>query len=563
MSGAHSVQSRECGQTERTVLVSVVIPTRGRPNLVVKAVKSTLRQDLSSLEVIVVIDGDDAETRAALNVLEDARLRVIDLAVSVGGAEARNMGVRSAKGKWIAFLDDDDEWLQHKLSRQIVAARRSRAAWPVVASRLIVRTPEYEAVRPLREYRAGQPVSEYLFCRRSLRDGPYAMQTSTLMVPRELMVAVPFRGGLQRHQDWDWVLRAERALGVEFVVVNEPLVVYRTEDGRASVGHGQDWAFSLAWGREMLNHLSARAYAWFVAAECASRAAKSRAGLAVYAEIVREFALKGRPAVGSALLLMGFLGLPRTWREGAQRISRRWRQRELRGMPAIVRSEVQKMNELGCQVQNMDYIRRYMDEVREIAARVDSRAIERMVELLCDTRLREGRVFFLGVGGGAGHASHAVNDFRKIAGIECYTPSDNVSELTARINDDGWESCYANWLRGSRLGAGDMVFVFSVGGGDASRGVSANLVESLKLAREAGARIAGIVGRDGGYTAQVADACVIIPTVSDDTVTAHAESFQAVIWHLLVSHPRLRRNEMKWEQVQYAGTERSFSIATA
>ena len=211
----------------------------------------------------------------------------------------------------------------------------------------------------------------------------------------------------------------------------------------------------------------------------------------------------------------------------------------------------------------MNYIRRYLDEVREIAALVNGEAIERMVDLLCETRRREGRVFFLGVGGGAGHASHAVNDFRKIAGLECYAPSDNVSELTARINDDGWASCYARWLEGSRLRKGDMVFIFSVGGGSLSPRVSANLVESLKLAEHVGARIAGIVGRDGGYTAQVADACVVIPTVSDDTVTAHTESFQAVIWHLLVSHPRLRRNEMKWEQMQSPGAERSFSIVTA
>lgn len=211
----------------------------------------------------------------------------------------------------------------------------------------------------------------------------------------------------------------------------------------------------------------------------------------------------------------------------------------------------------------MNYIRRYLDEVREIAALVDGEAIERMVDLLCETRRREGRVFFLGVGGGAGHASHAVNDFRKIAGLECYAPSDNVSELTARINDDGWASCYARWLEGSRLRKGDMVFIFSVGGGSLSPRVSANLVESLKLAEHVGARIAGIVGRDGGYTAQVADACVVIPTVSDDTVTPHTESFQAVIWHLLVSHPRLRRNEMKWEQMQSPGAERSFSIVTA
>ncbi len=214
-------------------------------------------------------------------------------------------------------------------------------------------------------------------------------------------------------------------------------------------------------------------------------------------------------------------------------------------------------------MQTSEYTRRYLEEVGEIASLVDSSAIDRMVELLCETRARDGRIFFLGTGGGAGHASHAVNDFRKIAGMECYAPTDNVSELTARINDDGWESCYANWLRGSKLRAGDMVFVFSVGGGCVRNHISPNIVESLRLARRTGATIAGIVGRDGGYTAQVADACIVIPTISEDTVTAHAESFQAVIWHLLVSHPRLKRNEMKWEQVSNLEGERSFSTATA
>lgn len=212
-----------------------------------------------------------------------------------------------------------------------------------------------------------------------------------------------------------------------------------------------------------------------------------------------------------------------------------------------------------------DYTRRYLDDVRQIARQIDADAIDRMVELLHWTRTRGGRVFFLGVGGGAGHAGHAVNDFRKIAGIECYAPSDNVSELTARINDDGWESCYANWLRGSRLRAEDLIFVFSVGGGSECSRVSANIVESLKLARQVGAAITGIVGRDGGYTAQVADVCLIIPTVADDTVTVHTESFQAVVWHLLVSHPLLKKNEMKWEQLTETGevAVRSFSTATA
>src|SRR5271163_1499152 len=205
-----------------------------------------------------------------------------------------------------------------------------------------------------------------------------------------------------------------------------------------------------------------------------------------------------------------------------------------------------------------DHINSYLDEVGVIAAKLDREEINKMIGVLKKVRDEKGRLFILGVGGGAGHAGHAVNDFRKIAGIECYAPTDNVSELTARINDDGWESCYANWLRGSRLRSADTLFVFSVGGGCVENNISANIVESLKLAKGIGARVVGVVGRSGGYTAQVADACVVIPTLSADTVTAHAESFQAVIWHLVVSHPRLKRNEMKWEQTSAVGAERSF-----
>ena len=196
------------------------------------------------------------------------------------------------------------------------------------------------------------------------------------------------------------------------------------------------------------------------------------------------------------------------------------------------------------------YTRSYLGEVGAIASALDVAAIDRMVELLAELRARGGRLFFLGVGGGAGHAGHAVNDFRKIAGIESYAPTDNVSELTARINDEGWECCYAQWLRGSRLCRRDAVFVFSVGGGNRERGVSLNLVASLELARKVGARILGVVGRDGGATAQVADACLVVPTLSAETVTPHTEEFQAVVWHLLVSHPRLRAHEMKWESAQ-------------
>jgi len=200
----------------------------------------------------------------------------------------------------------------------------------------------------------------------------------------------------------------------------------------------------------------------------------------------------------------------------------------------------------------MTYAAQYIQEAKEVLCLLDQTAIERTVDLLLQLRERSGRLFLLGVGGGAGHASHAVCDFRKIAQIEAYSPSDNVSELTARVNDDGWESCYANWLRGCRLSNADMVFVFSVGGGDAKRKISSNLVCALDHAREVGATICGVVGRDGGYTGQVADACILIPVVNSLTITPHTESFQAMIWHLLVSHPKLRIAEMKWESVQRA-----------
>jgi D-sedoheptulose 7-phosphate isomerase len=198
----------------------------------------------------------------------------------------------------------------------------------------------------------------------------------------------------------------------------------------------------------------------------------------------------------------------------------------------------------------MNYTREYLNEAAEILRRMDLEVIERMVDLLVRVRQDTGRLFLIGVGGGAGHASHAVCDFRKIVGLEAYTPTDNVSELTARINDDGWETSYANWLRGSRLRKGDLLFVFSVGGGDAERNISANLVRALQYAKEVGAAITGVVGRDGGYTAKVADVCVLVPVVNPATVTAHTESMQALLWHLLVSHPKLRASEMKWESVR-------------
>lgn len=198
----------------------------------------------------------------------------------------------------------------------------------------------------------------------------------------------------------------------------------------------------------------------------------------------------------------------------------------------------------------MNYTERFLQESKEILNKIDMNPIEKMVDVLKSVREKNGRLFLIGSGGGAGHASHAVCDFRKICGIESYCPTDNVSELTARINDDGWDTSISNYLKGSKLNSNDCVFVFSVGGGNEEKNISMNLVNAVKLAKEREAKIVGVVGRDGGYTAKMADACVIIPTVSHDTVTAHTESFQALVWHLIASHPQMKVSETKWESTK-------------
>lgn len=198
----------------------------------------------------------------------------------------------------------------------------------------------------------------------------------------------------------------------------------------------------------------------------------------------------------------------------------------------------------------MSFVAQYIGESIEILQKLDAGAIEKMVDILAATRAGGGRLFLLGVGGSAANASHAVNDFRKIVGMEAYAPTDNVSELTARTNDEGWDGVFANWLKVSRLRAGDCVFVLSVGGGNLEKNVSPNLVKAVAYAKEVGAAVVGIVGRDGGYTATVADVCVIVPTVNVTHTTPHAEAFQAVVWHLLVSHPSLKASETKWESVR-------------
>ncbi len=195
----------------------------------------------------------------------------------------------------------------------------------------------------------------------------------------------------------------------------------------------------------------------------------------------------------------------------------------------------------------MNPVDQYLQEVCEISQKLDRTAIEKIVEQLVNVRAKKGRLFLLGVGGSAANASHAVNDFRKIAGIECYAPTDNVSELTARTNDEGWPTVFSAWLQVSQLSDRDALFILSVGGGNLEKNISPNLVEAVKLAKSRGAAVLGIVGRDGGYTAQVGDAVVIVPTVHPDRVTPHSEAFQAVVWHLLVSHPKISQSQTKWE----------------
>ena len=198
----------------------------------------------------------------------------------------------------------------------------------------------------------------------------------------------------------------------------------------------------------------------------------------------------------------------------------------------------------------MSFTQTYLEETLKVVAGLDPAAIEKMVDELARVRERGGRLFILGVGGSAANASHAVNDFRKICGFEAYAPTDNVSELTARTNDEGWATVFSEWLKGSRLNARDGLLIFSVGGGNVEKNVSPNLVSAVQLAKQVGASVVGIVGRDGGYTAREADACVIVPTVNPDHVTPHSEAFQAVVWHLFVSHPKLKVNKTKWESAK-------------
>lgn len=195
----------------------------------------------------------------------------------------------------------------------------------------------------------------------------------------------------------------------------------------------------------------------------------------------------------------------------------------------------------------MSYVSQYLEEAKQIIDALDQKQIEKIIQIVLETREKKGRIFFIGVGGSAANCTHAVNDFRKIGGVECYTPVDNVAELTARTNDEGWETTFGAWLETSHIDSDDVVWVFSVGGGDKERNVSANIVNALDVAKQAGARVVGVVGRDGGHTAKVADACVIVKTVNPQTITPHAEAFQGTVWHLVVSDPRVMTMSNKWE----------------
>lgn len=198
----------------------------------------------------------------------------------------------------------------------------------------------------------------------------------------------------------------------------------------------------------------------------------------------------------------------------------------------------------------MEYIDSYIHEMKQITEQIDKKEIKKIIDLIYDLKQKDGRIFFIGAGGGAGNSTHAVNDFRKIAGIESYTPTDNVSELTARTNDDGWETVFVEYLKTSRLNNKDMVFVFSVGGGSKEKNISVNIIKALDYAKKIGAKICGVVGRDGGFTKKVADACVVIPPVNKETITPHTEAYQGVIWHMIVSHPKILTHEMKWESTK-------------
>lgn len=274
------------------------------------AVRSALRQTWTNLEVIVVVDGPDEPTVASLNHISDPRLRVVLLPTPRGGSAARNAGVRAARSEWIAFLDDDDEWLPKKIERQMRAMRGTFVWFPVISCRLIAQSPAMSRVLPPRLYESPQPVADYLFCRSSLGDPGGLMQTSTLLAPRDLLLAVPFSDGLTMHQDWDWLIRVATYEGVAITMLPEPLSLWRVDDERRTVGRTTNWQFSLAWIRAMRGLISPRAFSWFLAVQCAWRARSSHAGLGERAALLWAYLFQGRPEWQSFVHSLIFTAIP-------------------------------------------------------------------------------------------------------------------------------------------------------------------------------------------------------------------------------------------------------------
>jgi glycosyltransferase involved in cell wall biosynthesis len=307
-------------------LVSVVVPTVGGSPWLRQAVQSVLRQSYSRCEVVMVDDSADGfggcprSLEWALQMGE--RLRVIH-SRGVGGSEARNAGVKAAMGDWIAFLDDDDEWMPEKLQRQMEVALRAEEANTVVSCRVVVKTPSSEYVFPRRVYRGEERIEEYLFCRKGWAVGGGFVQTSTLLARRELLLRVPFAAGLVVHQDWDWLLRVSPEEDVRVRMLEEPLVVYRTEDGRATVSRRADWRTSLNWVRGHAWRMEPRAFSWFVAVQCAWKARAAGASRREWAEIVRSFCFEGRPTVRAAMYFAFFAWFPTAWRKRVRDVA--WR----------------------------------------------------------------------------------------------------------------------------------------------------------------------------------------------------------------------------------------------
>jgi glycosyltransferase involved in cell wall biosynthesis len=294
-----------------SVLVSVVIPTRRRPRWVVCAIKSALAQSHGRLEVIVVVDGSDPETGAVLSFIDDERLRVIELPENAGGSEARNTGVREARGEWVAFLDDDDEWVPEKLEKQLEVAARGGTRYLIVSSKLLAHGFGENRILPRRLYATGENVAEYLFCRTGLSYCDGMLQTSTLLIKRSLLLEVPFQKGLKRHQDWDWLLKVATRRDVEIVMLPEALTRMRIAERNDNVSQSGEWEDSLVWAKMARPLMSTKAYSYFIATECVPRARKCRVSPAIYVRLLRECLWLGRPGLRQSVLFFCFCIMPR------------------------------------------------------------------------------------------------------------------------------------------------------------------------------------------------------------------------------------------------------------